>query len=170
MKRLFTAVASLSLLFTGCAGYHIGATKPKFMTGIHSLAVPTFENTTLLPRVEVLAATTVIKQLQQDGTFQVASSDKADAILKGTLTRARRSQARSVRSDVEASQEYILEVEFTYQLTRRSTGELLDAGKVAGTTSFYISGNDVNQDERQAFPLALEQAAIHLVSRVTEGW
>jgi hypothetical protein len=143
--------------------------KPKFMEGIHTIAVPTFQNETLLPRIEVLAANTVIKELQQDGSLKVTSSDKADAILKGTITTVRRHEACSLRSDVEAAQEYILEVEVTYELSKRS-GLVLDKGNVSGRTSFYISGNDVNQDERQAFPLALEQASIHLVTRVTEGW
>ena len=38
-----------------------------------------------------------------------------------------------------------------------------------GTTSFFVS-NDVEQDERQAIPLAAEQAAIRLVSQISEGF
>ena len=33
------------------------------------LQYPTFKNRTLVPRIEVLVTDTVIKQLQQDGTY-----------------------------------------------------------------------------------------------------
>jgi hypothetical protein len=46
---------------------------------------------------------------------------------------------------------------------------------VSGKTSFFVSGSnalaaDVNQDERQALPLAIEDAATRLVSQISEGW
>jgi len=167
---LFAALAAVVFLFTGCVGYHIGATIPKKMVGVKTIAVPTFHNQTLVPRLEALAASTVVKQFQQDGTFEVRSSEDADVILEGTIDRIRRHGARSVRSDIEQQQEYILTLTVNYTLTRRSTGEKIDEGTVTGATSFFVSGNDVNQDERQAIPLAIEQAAVNIVSRVTTGW
>jgi len=171
MKSPIPAVLALALfLFTGCAGYHIGATLPKRMEGIKTLAVPTFRNETLVPRLEALAASTVVKQLQQDGTFQIRSSKDADAILAGTILSIRRRGTRSVRSDIVKQQEYYLLVTVNYVVTRRSTGEQIDSGAVTGDTTFFVSGNDVNQDERQAVPLALEKAANRIVSHVTTGW
>jgi len=158
------------LLVTGCAGYQIGPVVPKIMEGVQSIAVPTFENQTLIPRLEVLAANTVIRQFQQDGTFKIAGEDEADVILEGKITDIRRSSARSVRGDLLASREYELIITLEYEVTRRSTGERIDSGRIRGETSFYVSGNDVNQDERQAYPLAFENAAIQLVSRLSEGW
>ncbi len=57
----------------------------------------------------------------------------------------------------------------------RATGKEIDARTVNGTTSFFVSGSntiaaDVNQDERQAFPIAAEDLAIRLVSQLSEGW
>ena len=49
------------------AGYKVGPIQPKFMEGVHTLAVPSFKNDTLEPRVEVALATAIIKQIQQDG-------------------------------------------------------------------------------------------------------
>ena len=63
---------------------------------MQSIAVPTFKNETLEPRVEALVTGTVIKQFQQDGTYRIASEDKADAILKGEITRINRIPSRSV--------------------------------------------------------------------------
>ncbi len=169
MKRILTAVAAAALL-SGCAGYQIGPVIPKAMEGVRTVAVPTFENSTLIPRLEVLAASTVIKQIQQDGTFKVTGSTQADAIVEGKIVEVRRRSARAVRSDVFASREYTLYVVVEYEVTKSATGEKLDSGTVRGSTSFFVSGNDVNQDERQAIPLALEDAAVRLVSRLSEGW
>ncbi len=175
MKRalcLFAGLvsAALSLSLSGCAGYRLGSVQPKVMAGIHTIAVPTFRNDTLLPRLEVLAADSVIKQIQQDGTYKITDSASADAVLQGDITEVRRHSARSVRGDVLASKEYTLTVTFSYTVIKRSTQEKLDKGTINGNTSFFVSGNDVNQDERQAIPLALEDAAVRLTSRISEGW
>ncbi len=171
MRLCSLLVASAAVLFlNGCAGYRLGPVVPKTMEGVKTVAVPTFGNDTLVPRLEVLAANSVIKQIQQDGTFSVVSESTADVVIDGKITKVLRRSSRSVRGDVLASREYTLTVAFEYLVTKRSTGEVLDKGTVTGNTSFFVSGNDVNQDERQAIPLALEDAAVRLVSRVSEGW
>ncbi|MEI8234843.1 MAG: LptE family protein [Verrucomicrobiota bacterium] len=166
----FALLAAVLCLCTGCAGYHLGATVPKRMEGIKTIAVPTFHNDTLVPRLEVLAASTVVQQFQEDGTLAVRSSSDADAILEGTITKIVRHGARSVRSDIVQQQEYNLTLTMHYTVTRRTTGEQIDEANVIGQTSFFVSGNDVNQDERQAVPLAIEQASARIVSKVTTGW
>ena len=171
MKSTYFAAALAALfVLTSCAGYHIGATLPKKMEGIKTVAVPTFHNDTLVPRLESLAATTVVRALQQDGTLQVRSTQDADAILEGNIQTIRRRGARSVRSDIVKQQEYNLSITIHYTVKRRCTGETIDEANAIGTTSFFVSGNDVNQDERQAIPLAIENAANHIVSRITTGW
>ena len=172
MKSPHLAILAIGLMMlcAGCAGYHIGASIPKKMEGFKTIAVPTFHNATLVPRLESLAASTVVQEFQRDGTLQVRSSQDADVILQGTIDNIRRRGARSVRSDIVKQQEYNLTVTFNYTLIERVTGKQIDAGVVVGDTSFFVSGNDVNQDERQAIPLALEKAADHIVSHITTGW
>ena len=172
MNRFTLAIfsAALSLFLYGCAGYHIGPVKPKFMDGVKTVAVPTFDNETLIPRLEVVGAGTLIKQLQQDGTFKIEGSETADAIVECSISRINRNPARTAISDVVATLEYNLKITVKYKVTKRSSGELLDSGDVVGETSFFVSGNDVNQDEQQAIPLAIENAAVRLTSILTEGW
>ncbi len=165
--RFLPALAAL--LFAGCAGYHIGPVQPKFMEGVKTIAVPTFKNNTLEPRIEVLVAGTVIRQIQQDGTYQVTSSGNADAVLEGTIIELRRRSARSVRGNVIATREFTLTLELEYKVTRRSDKKQLATGRIQGATSFFVSG-DLQQDERQAIPLAVEDASVRLVSRISEGW
>ncbi len=169
-SRLLTLLAVLTLALSGCTGYRVGPIAPKAMEGVKTIAVPTFHNKTLLPRLEVLGASSVIRILHRDGTYKVVGEEVADAVLEGTITEIDRRGARSVRGNVYASREYELIVTIEYEVTRRTTGERLERGTVRGVTSFFVSGNDVNQDERQAIPLALEDAANQLVSRISEGW
>ncbi len=170
MKFSAPAYCVLTLaLLTGCAGYQLGSPKPKQLSNIQTIAVPTSRNETLKPRVEVLAASTIVKQIQQDGTYRVASTDNADAILETTVKRIDRTPSRSIRNDVRATREFRLRVEIGYTLRSNSSGETLAAGTVAGNTSFFV-GNDVNEEERLGIPRAIEEAAVRLVSEITEGW
>ena len=172
----FALLAPLvALLIGGCAGYHIGPVKPAKFDGIKTIAVNTFKNDTLQPRVEVLLANSVIKQIQQDGTYKIADESTADALLEGTLDEIRRRPSRYVLGNVLQTREYTLQIRVRYKLTQRGTGKVLDERTVSGTTSFFVSGSgsiaaDVNQDELQAFPLAAEEMAVRLVSQISEGW
>jgi curli biogenesis system outer membrane secretion channel CsgG len=140
------------------------------MEGIHTISVPTFKNATLIPRIEVLVADTIIRQIQQDGTYRIASSDAdADALLEGEITEVRRKPSRTVIGDVQATQEFTMTLTIHTRIIRKATGEVVDERNINGQTSFFVSG-DVNQDERQAIPIAAQDAAVRLVSEISEGW
>ena len=157
------------LVLSGCLGYHVGPVKPYYLRDVHNIAVPTFKNRTLVPRIEVLVTDTVIKQLQQDGTFQITNEDKADATLNGEISRISRLPARSVRGNVLATTEFNLALTVRYSLTTRDGKPLAGPGDAVGSTSFFVS-SDVTTDERQALPLATEDLATRLVAQLSEGW
>jgi hypothetical protein len=159
----------LCLALCGCLGYHVGPVKPYYLRDVHTIAVPTFKNRTLVPRIEVLVTDTVIKQLQQDGTFQVTNGDKADATLEGQIDRINRLPSRSVRGNVLATTEFTLGLVVKYSLIGRDGKPLAGPSQAVGTTSFFVS-SDVTSDERQALPLATEDLATRLVSQLSEGW
>lgn len=167
MKASF-ALAIGTLCLSGCLGYHIGPVKPNYLRDVQTIAVPTFKNKTLLPRVEVLVSDTVIKQFQQDGTFRIAGNENADARLEGEIMRVDRTPARFVRGNVLATREFNLTLRLKYKLLGRS-GQSLAGGEVSGSTSFFV-GSDPTTDERQALPLAAEQLATNLVTQLSEGW
>jgi hypothetical protein len=160
---------AVCLLLTGCLGYHVGPVKPGVLRDVHSIAVPTFDNKTLLPRIEVLITDSVIKQLQQDGTYRIANENNADAVLKAEITEITRAPARSVRGNVLATTEFNLIMHVKYKLESPSGTVLMPSAEVVGTTSFFV-GTDVTTDERQALPLAAEELATHLVTQLSEGW
>ena len=73
-------VLAVAVLLSGC-GYKLGEIRPTPMRSVRTLAVPTFKNKTYEPRLEVLFADTLVKRMQQDGTYELVGDDKADAIL-----------------------------------------------------------------------------------------
>ena len=167
------------LLCTACSGYHLGPVKPKAMKNVQRLCVKNFKNDTLEPRMEVLLANALIKQLHLDGTYEITDESRADAILQGTLTHINRIPARALRGNTLQSTEYLLTLRSTYRLTEARTDRLIDQRAVQGTTSFFVSGGstgqdlitaDSNRDERQAIPLAAENLAVQIASLVSEGW
>ena len=173
--RFFFFLPLAALVLSGCAGYQLGAIKPTPMAKVQTIAVPSFRNNTLEPRMEVLLANAVIKQIQQDGTYQVTGEKNADAILEGTLTSIKRRPTRSVRGNILQTREFSLEVRCDYRVVERATGVVIESHTVTGDTSFFVSGSDtisadITQDERQALPLAAEALAVRLVSQISEGW
>jgi hypothetical protein len=170
VKRGLVGSIALLLSLGGCAGYHIGPVQPYYLRSVHKISVPTFDNKTLIPRITVLVTDSVIKQFQQDGTYQIVGDDQADAILQGEITRITRAPARSVRGNVLATTEFNLAMRVRFSLVSRLTKKPLAGPKeVSGDTSFFV-GDDITSDERQALPLAAEELAVRLVSQLSEGW
>ena len=116
----------------------------------------------------MLVTNTVIKQFQQDGTFRITTEDKADAVLRATVTSVGRSPARFVRGNVLATTEFVLGLGVSYTLVGKD-GKPLAGAAITGGTSFFV-GADVTTEERQALPLAAEDLAVRLVSQLSEGW
>ena len=167
--RNFCAAILVALSLGGCAGYHIGPVQPYALRRVHTIAVPTFKNNTLIPRISVLVTDSVIKQFQQDGTYRIAGKDEADAVLMAEIDRIDRGPLRSVRGNVLATVEFNLVLRVRYVLADRAGKPLTSPQVVFGTTSFFV-GDDITTDERQAIPIAAEEMAVHLVSQVSEGW
>jgi hypothetical protein len=155
--------------FAGCAGYTLGPTPPTYMKGVRRVAVPIFKNVTVAPDIEALATTTVIKQIQQDGTYEVTGVDQADALVVGTIASVDRSKARSLVGNVLASSEFNLRVTINFRIERPNTGQLMAERNIEGDTSFFV-GNDIYTQEREAIPLAVQDAAVQFVSFLSEGW
>jgi hypothetical protein len=171
VKAALSALAAIALAFSlsGCLGYRLGETKPGTLKNVHKIAVTTFRNNTYLPRIEALVTDTIIKQIQQDGTFQVVSQDQADAVMDGVVLAVGRGPARSVRGNVLATTEFNLGITVAWALRAKDGRPIVGPATHTGGTSFFV-GSDVTTDERQALPLATEDLAVRLVSQLTEGW
>jgi hypothetical protein len=167
MGRRFLCI--LVACFSGCAGYTLGPTPPTYMKGVHFVAVPIFKNNTLTPDVEAVATTAVIKQIQEDGTYEVTGVDRADAVVVGTIFLIDRTKSRSLQGNVLASAEFNLRVIIDFRIQRPNTGLLMSTRRIEGDTSFFV-GNDIFTQERAAIPLAVQDAAVQFASYLSEGW
>jgi hypothetical protein len=128
VKKAFASLL-LAGLVQGCAGYHVGPAKPAYLRDVHTIAVPMFGNTTLVPRIEALITGTIIKQFQQDGTYRIANADTADAVLKGEIVAVSRSPARSLRGNVLSTTEFYLTISVKYSLRGRDGPQFGGAAK-----------------------------------------
>jgi outer membrane lipopolysaccharide assembly protein LptE/RlpB len=171
INRVLLILLLLSL--AGC-GYHLGEIKPTPMRRVTTIAVPTFKNKTLLPRLEAQTADAVAKQFQQDGTYRIESSDRADAIVEGTIVSVDRQPMRIFASNVLQTSEFELTLRVKYRVIDRVTGAVLMEGTAVGVTPFFSEADLVNSDlvtnQNMNYPIAAQRMAQNLVSKVAEGW
>ena len=164
-----SSLATLILINSGCVGYRLGSIKPAKLAHIQSIAIPTFENQTLKQRSQVLVANEVIKKVQQDGSYAIASLGTADAVLRGVITDVSRRQLRSSRTDTLRTREIQIIVELSYSLEESETGTILLKGSVVGRAGAYLDHN-FQLTERQTLQLAARDAATSLALRLGEGY
>lgn len=172
MKKLLLMIP-LFLSLGGC-GYHLGEIKPTPMRRVTTIAVNTFTNKTLLPRVEAQTADAVVKQFQQDGTYRIESADRADAIVEGSIESVQRQPMRVFASNVLQTSEFELTLIVKYRVIDRITGAVLMEGRAVGVTPFFTESDRVNSDlvtnQNMNYPIAAQRMAEKLVSKVAEGW
>ena len=83
MKRLGVLVAlGVALGSAGC-GYSLRGNLPAHL---QTVAVPVFQNLTLVPAVENFLTSAVLNAFTTNGRLRVTSVDQADAILEGQIT------------------------------------------------------------------------------------
>jgi outer membrane lipopolysaccharide assembly protein LptE/RlpB len=168
MKPFPSLLLVLVFLVSGC-GYKLGEIRPTPMRSVRTLSVPNFKNETFESRVEVLFGDTLVKRLQQDGSYQLVNSGQADAILSCTITSIRTNSLRSVINNVLATSEFGLIVDAKYEVTHQASGAILMQGTMSGKSSFF-SGNDLQTSKQQALSNAALDLADKLTAQVAEGW
>jgi hypothetical protein len=168
MNPLLALLLPLCLLLSSCAGYHLGGQKPSHLQKVQKLAVPTFENVTLEPRLGVLATNAAIKQLQNHGSYDIVRRDDADAVLTGSIRNIYRSQFRSDRTNILRTSQLLMTLEIHYSLADRS-GRVIHSSVATGESQVIIDAN-LQLSETQALEDAAQRAAINIANDLSEGW
>lgn len=159
------------LLLTSCAGYQLGNVPYAEMKGVEKIYVPVVQNQTYEPGIRVMVTNAIIRRFHQDGTYETGRQAEADATLEVTLTEYKRDSLRRARSNSLITEEYQPNLHAIATLTNHRTGQkLFDKEIVIGDTSIYVNENRMQENERQAMPLAAEALAYEIVRRITEGW
>lgn len=162
----FALAATLAAL-TGC-GYHTGVSKPHQMAAVKKIAVPTFKNDTLVPRLEVLATNAMIKQLQNSGAYKLVPVSEADAVVKATITNINRSQFRAERNNTLRTSELQvgLVVKYTVQ---DNNGTTLLAGQPRENAQLVLDPN-FQVTVLQALAVTAERLGTTVANELSEGW
>lgn len=168
MKQILLRLAPLCLLLAGCAGYSLGGQKPAHLTKVTKLAVPTFENLTLEPRLGVLVTNAVIKQLQNHGSYQIVAKADADAVLEGTIQNISRTQFRSDRNNILRSSQIQATLITLYKITD-SSGVVLHNGRASGASYIILDAN-LQLSDTQLLEDASQRMAGNLANDISEGW
>lgn len=169
MKPIYLLAIPL-LLLSSCAGYRLGGVKPASLAAVTSISVPMFKNGTQHPRAEAIATSAVAAALSQDGTYKVSSSDKADAILEGTLEKIKYTSIRGSRLDTLLPEELHNEVEISWVLKdAKDPTKTLASGKSHGQSQLFVDSN-LQTARNNALPDALERAGESLVSSLANGY
>jgi outer membrane lipopolysaccharide assembly protein LptE/RlpB len=168
MKHLSLLVLAACFLLPACAGYQLGAQKPAKLREIRTLAVPTFDNLTLEPRIGVNATNAAIKWIQNHGSYEIVPRDQADAILTATIRNVHRRQFRSDRTNILRTSQMQIILEIQYSIVDAS-GRTLYTNYVTGDTQMLIDPN-LQLSETQALEDAAQRAAINLANDICEGW
>lgn len=169
MKQILILLAPLCLLLSGCAGYTLGGQKPSHLRSITKLAVPTFENLTLEPRLAVLVTNAVIKQLQNHGSYQIVAKKDAEAVLEGRIVSINRSQFRSDRNNILRTSQIMASLVSNYTIKDPASGKVLHNG-IANDISYIILDANLQLSETQLLEDASQRLAANLANDVSEGW
>lgn len=168
-SRLLICALGLSLLLTSCAGYQLGGQKPAHLSSVTKLAVPSFENLSLEPRLGALVTNAVIKQIQLNGSYQIVEEADADAVLTGRIVRIRRSQFRSDRDNVLRTSQLLLTLNTDFSIKDKASGAILHRG-TASADSYTVLDSNVQNSESQALEDAAQRLAGNVAMEISEGW
>ena len=170
MRPTLTAALAATLALAGCAGYQIDGAKPAVLANVRTISVPMFRNDTLHPRAEAIATSAAADAIVRDGTYRLASSGDADAVLEGTIREIDYAQIRSARFDTLRPLE--LQNSITLDWTLRDGADpnrVLASGTSTGTSRFFVESN-LQTARNNALPDALERATEAMVSRIANGY
>lgn len=162
--------ALLALVLASCAGYQLDGAKPAVLRDVQTISVPMFANDTLHPRAEAIATSTVTEAIIEDGTYRLATSGDADAVLEGAIQEIDYAQIRSARLDTLRPEE--LQNTVTLRWTLRDAADpakVLATGTSLGTSRFFVDSN-LQTSRNNALPDALQRASEDLVSRLANGF
>lgn len=166
---LFACAFGLVVSLTGCAGYQLGGQKPAHLTKVTKLAIPTFENQTLEPRLGSLVTNAIIKQIQNSGGYEIVSLADAEAVLDGKVINVDRSQFRSDRRNVLRTSQLLMTLRTEYIIKDAGSGSTIHRGRTSAD-SYTILDSNVQNSEAQALEDAAQRLAANVAADITEGW
>ncbi len=163
------AVGSLvvALLLGGCAGYRLGPTNGT-AAGARSIEIRPFANQTFEPRLTEAVTQQLRKQVQQDGTYRLATRDPGDVVVSGSLVKYLREPLSFQPKDVITTRDYSVNLTARVRAVDVGNGRVLFERDVVGRTTVR-NVPDLGSAERQAATLVAENLAQSIRSLLVDG-
>ena len=160
----------LSILFSSCAGYQLGGSQPEHLVNIKSIHIPLFTNKTLLFRAEAYATNSAIDAITRDGTYRIASAERADAVLIADVADVDYSQVSASRLDSQRAEELSITITINWKLVdANNPAKVLEKGRSKGKTKF-IADQNISIARTNGLPDALRKASEAMVLRLADGY
>ncbi len=175
MKHRSIVFCSLLCLFlsgSGCGYTLVG--QGNLPEHIKTIAIPTFENTTLEGGIEEIITQAVIEEFVGGGKVRLVSETEADALLSGTITTYNADEAVTYNEENEVSSyKLVVEVEVELQdLVNETvlwqTSGLNEESDFEGGPGFNIT--DQEENEHEALQDVAEELAQEIRTLSTEGF
>jgi hypothetical protein len=167
--RLLAAISgiALALLVSGCAGYRLGPSNG-LRAGDRTVQIVPFTNRTLEPRLSDAATSALRKEIQREGTFQLATDIPGEVVVTGEIIRYDRGEISFLPSDVVTARDY--RVSFTAHVIARDrlTGKTLLDRDMTGTALMRV-GSDLPSVERQTLPSIAADLARQITAALADG-
>ena len=157
----------LAVTLAGCAGYQLGPTNGQ-RSGARSIQINPFANATPEPRLSEAVTSSLRKNLQQDGTYRLNTSNEGDIIVSGTIVELDRSHVSLQPKDTLTPRDYRISITAQITARERASGKILLHRKVAGHSTLRV-GSDLNSSERQAIPLVADDLARNATALLVDG-
>ena len=155
-----------------CANYKMGNTpKGGGLDDVRILYVPTAVNETDETAVPGPVTNAILQEIDRDGTFRHARKDESDAVLEVTVKKIERVPIQQSVEQYLTTVQYQLNLSLEYRVySMKDKKEVVTKTTVTGYTTFFPQG-DQTESQRQALPLAAQNAAENLVtSLANRGW
>lgn len=158
----------LAGLLTACAGYRLGPTNG-LEAGSRSVRVAAFQNQTMQPRLSEAVVHALRRQLQQDGTYRLATREgDADVLLTGRLVRLERASITYSPHDVRTTRDEELRVVAQVVARDLRAGTVLLDREVTGRVTVRVGANQTSA-ERQALPVLAADLASKTIPLLVDG-
>lgn len=140
------------------------------MKGVKTIDVRMFSNSSFLPRANAVVTSAVAAAIVQDGSFRIASSDKADAVLEGNIGSIRYTPIRGQRFNTLRPEQLINTVTLGWKIRdAKDPTKIILAGTSTGASDFFATSN-LQTDRENALADAAQRAAVALVSTLSNGY
>ena len=151
----------------GCASYRLGPVNPAIPAG-QAIEVGLFQNATPQPGLTASVNASIRRELQRDGTFELATGGDGDVLLTGSITAYRRSAVSFQPRDILSVRDFEVELVTRIRAAEKATGLVLVDRELTGRTTVRLGG-DLASTERQALPLLANDLAKKAVALLAEG-